>query len=220
MKNLLTIKKIITILKSKTKDFTPTLTDYIIKKYEKDPYLILISCLLSLRAKDSVTVHICDSLFEIATTPKETLAIPKSELEKIIYKSGFYRNKAKAILEVSDIILNKYKGKVPKDPKKLLKIPGIGIKTANLTVSMSYGVPAICVDTHVHRISNRLGLVKTKTPEQTEIALQEILPKVYWIIWNDLLVKWGQNICTPISPWCSKCDIKKHCKQVGVTKNR
>lgn len=216
----MTIKKIIDILTAQTKNFSPTLIESVIKEYGKNPFLILIACLLSLRAKDIVTIEVCKVLFKIAKTPKQILGIPQNKLEKIIYKIGFYKNKAKVLHEVSRKILSEFKGKVPKEEKDLLKLPGVGRKTANLVMGMAYGSPSICVDVHVHRISNRLGLIKTKTPDQTEIELKKILLKKYWSLWNNLLVKWGQNICTPVSPWCSKCTIRKLCKRVGVKKSR
>jgi endonuclease III len=207
-------------LKDATKNFTPTLVDSIIKEYGKDPFLVLISCLLSLRAKDSSTIIICRNLFKIAKTPQQILKIPLSKLEKIIFKSGFYKNKAKSILHVCSVLIEKYNGKVPKTSEELLSIKGIGPKTANLILGQAFRIPAICVDTHVHRISNRLGLVKTKTPEQTLEALEKVLPKKYWTHWNNLLVQWGQNVCTPTSPFCSTCKISKYCKKIGVTKHR
>lgn len=216
----MTIKKIIDVLKVETKDYPPTLIDSIIKEYGKNPFTILISAILSPRVKDSTTIQVCRELFKIAKTPQELFDLPKNNLEKIIFKTVFYKNKAKALHEVSKIILEKYNKKVPKTQEALLQLPGVGRKVANLVLGMAYGIPGICVDTHVQRISNRLGIVKTKKPEETEIALQKILPKKYWISWNDLLVKWGQNNCTPTSPWCSKCAIKKYCKQVEVTKSR
>ncbi len=207
-------------LRAETRGFTPPLVDSIITEFGHDPFLILISCLLSLRAKDSVTIHICRDLFNKAKTPQEILAIPKAQLEKIIYKIGFYRNKAQILHEVSLIILNRFKGIVPGTEKELLSIKGVGRKTANLVLGLGFGIPAICVDIHVHRISNRLGLVKTTTPEETEEALKKLLPKEHWIEWNKLLVMWGQNICVPVSPFCSKCAIRPLCKRVGVTKSR
>ncbi len=216
----MTIKKIIDDLTLETKNFTPTLITQIIKNYGQDPFLILICCLLSLRSKDTVTIHVCNDLLKIAKTPKEILAIPTDKLEKIIFKIGFYKNKAKTLHKVCKYLLEKYDGKVPQVEAKLLNLPGVGRKTANLVLGLAFERPAICVDIHVHRISNRLGLIKTKTPEETELALQKIIDKKYWIIFNDLLVKHGQNICTPTSPWCSKCKIKDLCKQVSVIKTR
>ena len=215
-----TIKKIIKILEHQTKSYTPTLITQIIKEYGKDPFLILICCLLSLRSKDIVTIHICRDLLKIATTPQEILNLPISKLEKIIFKIGFYRNKAKVLHKVSKELLEKYDGEVPNNLENLLNLPGVGQKTANLVLGMAYNVPSICVDIHVHRISNRLGLVSTKTPKETEYELKKIIPKENWIEFNDLLVKWGQNICTPTSPWCSKCAIKQFCKRIGVIRIR
>ena len=221
------IKKIIDILKKKTKDFTPTLIKQIIKDHDKNPFLILICCLLSLRSKDTVTIHVCNDLLKIAKTPQEILNIPLQQseetfnvLEKIIFKIGFYRNKAKVLHQVSKVILEKYNGKVPKTENELLALPGVGRKTANLVLGMAFDQPAICVDIHVHRISNRLGLIKTKSPEETELALKKLLPQEDWTEWNDLIVRWGQNICTPVSPWCSKCAIKKYCKQIEIKNSR
>jgi endonuclease-3 len=216
----MTIKKIIENLTVETKNFTPTLITQITKNYGQDPFLILICCLLSLRSKDIVTIHVCNNLLKIAKTPQDILNINLQELEKIIFKIGFYKNKAQVLHKVSKILLEKYNGHVPNTEKELLSLPGVGRKTANLVMGLAFNNPAICVDIHVHRISNRLGLIKTKTPEQTEFALQKILPQKYWILYNDLIVKHGQNICTPISPWCSKCAINKFCKKIGVKKNR
>lgn len=190
------------------------------EEFGKSPFLILISCLLSLRAKDSTTLPICRVLFNKAQTPQELLAIPIPELEKIIYKTGFYKRKAAQLHFVSRELLERFGGNVPKTEKELLSIKGVGIKTANLVLAEAYNIPAICVDTHVHKISNRLGLVDTKTPEETEKALKKVLPQKYWIEWNRLLVMWGQNICVPVSPFCSKCEIYDYCERVGVKKSR
>lgn len=206
------IEKIISGLKKETERYPLPLIDTIMQEYGNKPFLILIGCLLSLRAKDVVTIHVCRTLFKKARTPQELLAIPRTELEKLIFKTGFYKNRAKVLHEVSKIIHEQYHDTVPKSREKLLNIRGIGRKTANLVLGMAYGIPAICVDTHVHRISNRLGLIKTKTPEETEYALEKILPKKYWIVWNKLLVMWGQNICTPRAPKCAQCAIRRFCE--------
>jgi endonuclease-3 len=205
------IKNIIKLLEVATKNFTPPLIDRIIDEYGKNPYLILIACLLSLRAKDSTTIHVCRDLFAKAQTPQAMLKISRAELEKIVFKAGFYKNKAKAIHEVSRAILSDFDGKVPQTYDELISIKGVGPKTANLVLGMAFGIPAICVDTHVHRISNSLGIVKTKTPEQTLIALEKILDKKDWIRWNRLLVMLGQNVCTPTSPKCSYCALSRFC---------
>ncbi|MFC1894764.1 endonuclease III domain-containing protein, partial [Candidatus Dependentiae bacterium] len=219
-KNFMKIKKIINVLSQKMYGFEPTLIEKIISSYEKDPFIILICCLLSLRSKDTVTIHVCKELLEKATTPQEILKLSTDELEKITYKIGFYKNKSKVLHKVSRELLNKYCGKVPKNAEDLLNLPGVGRKTANLVLGMAYNISAICVDIHVHRISNRLGVVKTKTPEESEPALQKIVPKKYWIELNNLFVRWGQNICTPTSPKCSKCAIKKFCNRIGIKKSR
>lgn len=208
------------LLEKATKGMPEPMSRVINEKFGGNPFLILISCLLSLRAKDSVTLPICLELFKIAKTPQEILDIPDKKLEKIIYKTGFYKKKAAQLKHVSQVILEKYNGIVPDDKQELLSIKGIGIKTANLVLGEAFKIPAICVDTHVHKISNRLGLVKTNTPAQTEKELEKLLPKKYWIDWNYLLVKWGQNICVPVSPFCSKCVLNKICPRIGVTKSR
>lgn len=212
--------EVIHLLKRATKDMPEPMSRTISREYRGDPFLILISCLLSLRARDKTTLPICRNLFKIAKTPQQILDIPLKQLEKIIYKTGFYKHKAKQLHYVSELLIEKYDGKVPNNKQELLSIKGIGVKTANLVLSEAFGIPAICVDTHVHKISNRLGLVKTKTAEQTEIALQKVLPKRYWSDWNPLLVMWGQNICVPVSPFCSKCILSPICPKIGVTKRR
>lgn len=211
---------LIDILRNHTGSFVPPLIDQIIEEYGHDPYLILIACLLSLRAKDSTTIHVCRDLFGRVRTPDDLLAMPQHELETIIFKTGFYKTKARVITEVSRDILQRFFGKVPADREQLLSIKGVGPKTANLVMGIAFGEPNICVDTHVHRISNRLGLIATKNPEQTEQALMKLLPRKYWIEWNKLLVMWGQNVCGPISPKCTGCPLRSKCKRVGVTTHR
>lgn len=208
------IEKVLNILSKETKKFSETLIATIIKEYGKDPFIILICCLLSLRSKDIVTIHVCRDLLKKAKTPKQILDLKLSQLENIIFKIGFYKNKSKVLHNVSKAILHSHNGKVPTILEKLLNLPGVGRKTANLVMGMAYDVPAICVDVHVHRISNRLGLVKTKTPEQTETELKNIIPKKHWIEWNNVIVKWGQNICTPISPKCNRCAINHLCDKI------
>ena len=212
------IKKIIEILETEYKKFKPPIVTEISKK--KDPFKVLIGTVLSLRTKDEVTHKASEKLFNQADSPQKILKLKEKEIEKLIYPVGFYKRKAKNIIEISKILIEKYDAKVPDSIDELLKLPGVGRKTANLVITLGYGKYGICVDTHVHRISNRLGLVNTKTPEETEFALRKILPKKYWIKYNDLLVTWGQNICTPISPKCSICKIKDYCDKVGVTKHR
>ncbi len=213
------IEKIVETLKTSLKKYgDPVVTK--VAKEKRSPYRVLISTLLSLRTKDETTLKASERLFRIADTPEKMLKLSKEEIEKLIYPVGFYHRKAEQILKISKILIEKYNGKVPDDLHKLLKLPGVGRKTANLVLNEGFGKLGICVDTHVHRISNRLGIVKTKTPEQTEFALRKILPEKYWIIFNTLLVTLGQNICTPISPKCSICPIEQYCPKVGVTKHR
>ena len=212
------IDKIITILKRENKKYIEPIVTTVSKS--KSPFKVLISCLLSLRTKDKVTAKASNRLFKLASSPQQMLNMSTKDIEKAIYPVGFYITKSKRIKEICKTLLNDYRGTVPDEIDELLKLKGVGRKTANLVVTLGYGKLGICVDTHVHRISNRLGLVKTKTPEQTEFSLRKKLPGKYWIIYNDLLVAHGQNICTPISPWCSKCKIFKYCKRIGVKKFR
>ena len=217
-KTLDKIDNIVTILKRENKKYiVPIVT---IVSMTKSPFMVLISCLLSLRTKDKVTAEASNRLFKLANNPEKILGLSIKNIEKAIYPVGFYKTKAKRIKEICKALLDDYGGVVPDEIDELLKLNGVGRKTANLTVTLGYGKLGICVDTHVHRISNRLGLVKTKTPEQTEFALRKKLPKKHWLIYNDLLVTYGQNLCVPVSPWCSKCKIFKYCKRVGVKKSR
>jgi endonuclease-3 len=186
----------------------------------RDPFRVLMACLLSLRTQDTTTGPAAARLFTLARTPSGMLAVPVRRLERAIYPVGFYRTKARVIHRICRDLLGRFAGRVPDDLEALLTLPGVGRKTANLVVTMGYGKPGICVDTHVHRISNRLGWVRTKTPEQTEMALRARLPHRYWIELNDLLVSFGQNVCTPLSPRCSTCPARALCRRVGVTTSR
>jgi len=188
--------------------------------WRKDPYLILVSCILSLRTQDKTTTGASARLFKIADSPKKMIKLSTKRIQKIIYPVGFYRNKSKVILELSRKIILDYSGRVPNNLEDLLKLKGVGRKTANLVLGLGYGIPAICVDTHVHRISNRLVWVKTKDPHQTEEALGKIIPRRFWIDLNTALVTFGQNICVPVSPYCSRCYVRKFCRRVGVIKSR
>lgn len=192
----------------------------IVKKYGHDPYLVLISCLLSLRAKDTASLPISIELFKQAKTPHQMLKLSLGEIEKIIYSVGFYRHKAKQLRYVSQELIDRFAGKVPDSYNELIAVKGIGPKTANLVLGEAFGQQAIYVDIHVHRVSNRLGIIKTKTPEETQTALEALLPKKYWNDYCRLIVTWGQNICGPISPFCSKCPLFDICKRVGVTRRR
>jgi endonuclease III len=186
----------------------------------RDPFQILISTILSLRTKDEVTRQAATRLLEKARSPQELLLLPEEEIARLIFPVGFYKTKARTLRQICRDLIDQYEGKVPDDLEELLKLKGVGRKTANLVLTLGFHKAGICVDTHVHRVSNRLGYVKTKTPEQTEMALREKLPREYWIEYNDLLVTWGQNICRPISPFCSLCAVLPYCRQVGVVRNR
>lgn len=186
----------------------------------QNPYWVLIPCILSLRAKDNVTAIVSEDLYKIAPTPEQIIKIPLKKMERIVYKTGFYHVKAKNVLNITKIILNKYKGKVPDNIEELLTIPGVGRKTANLVVTVAFKKLGICVDTHVHKITNRWGYVKTKDADHTEMSLREILPKKYWLKINLYLVLFGQNICLSVSPLCSKCPLAKMCPKIGITTSR
>ena len=212
------IDDIIKILKKEIKKWqVPIVTEV---SRERSPYKVLISCLLSLRTKDDVTRKASGRLFEFAETPDDMLKVSRKKIEKAIYPVGFYITKAQRILDISKKLVNTYSSRVPDEIDELLEFKGVGRKTANLVVTLGYNKPGICVDTHVHRISNRLGYVQTKTPEKTEFALREKLPAKYWIIYNDLLVAYGQNICKPVSPMCSKCKIEIYCDKTDVIRFR
>ena len=190
------------------------------KKSGRDPFLVLISCLLSLRTKDKTTAEASARLFALASTPATMQQLSQSTVESAIYPVGFYRTKAKQIQQICTQLLDRYHGRVPDQIEELLTLSGVGRKTANLVVTVGYEKPGICVDIHVHRISNRWGYVKTKTPDETEKALRGKLPRKYWITFNDLLVPFGQNLCQPVSPFCSRCKIAEYCDRVGVTRSR
>jgi endonuclease III len=187
---------------------------------QRDPFVILISTLLSLRTKDEVTAVATERLFALASTPQEMLRVPLDKIARTIYPVGFYRVKARTIHHVCRELIKRFSSKVPDDIDDLLSIKGIGRKTANLVVTLAYGKEGICVDTHVHRISNRLGYVKTKTPDETEFALRAKLPRRYWIIYNTIMVAFGRQTCKPVSPLCSLCPVNKYCDRVGVTFSR
>jgi len=187
---------------------------------QQTPFRVLVATILSLRTKDTLTAVVAPRLFAVADTPATMLDIDEEELASLIYPVGFYRNKARTIRQVCEQLLAHDQGKVPADLEQLLALPGVGRKTANLVLTKGYGLPGICVDTHVHRICNRWGYVHTKTPDQTEFALREKLPQEYWIPINGLLVTLGQNICHPTSPRCSQCPLSEYCERVGVRRSR
>lgn len=208
------------IVKREVRRWQEPVVGVIARESNRDPFLILISCLLSLRTKDKTTDEASNRLFALARTPSAMLKLPLKKIERAIYPVGFYRTKAKSIHRICRRLLDVYTGTVPDSIDELLTLPGVGRKTANLVVTVGYGKPGICVDIHVHRISNRWGYIKTKTPEESEQALRDTLPKRYWITFNDLLVPYGQHLCQPVSPFCSRCKLTDYCDRVGVTKSR
>jgi len=184
------------------------------------PYKILISTIISLRTRDEVTLKASRRFFERALTPEDTLKLSREEIENLIYPCGFYRVKAGNILKICELINHSYLGNVPDTREDLLSLPGVGLKTANLVLSLGFGIPAICVDTHVHRIANRMGWIKTARPDDSVSALEGVLPRKYWIVINERLVLFGQKICTPGKPKCSLCPLQSHCQKTGVTRSR
>jgi len=210
-----TIENVLNILKEKYGEWEPPIVTEIADR-TGDSFQILISTVLSARTKDAVTRKASRKLFEKASTPRELMRLSPKEIEKLIYPVGFFHTKAKRLPEIARILIDEYDGKVPDSLDELLKLPGVGRKTANLVVTVGFGKPGICVDTHVHRISNRLGYVKTKNPTETEFALREKLPSRWWIIYNDLLVTLGQNICFPRNPDCEGCPLNEFCKKINI----
>ena len=208
------MKKILDGMKKTMVDVNPpryTALERLHKVQTARPFRILIATILSARTKDENTTKAADKLFKLYGTPQKLAKAKVKDVEKIIKSVGFYHVKSKRIIEVANLILSKYNGKVPADIDKLVDMPGVGRKTANCVLVYAFEKPAIPVDTHVHRISNRLGLVDTKMPEETEMALREKIPKKYWLDINNTFVMYGQNICKPISPMCDVCKIRKTC---------
>jgi endonuclease-3 len=213
------IHEAILLLKEAVRQWrTPAVT--IVSQREGDPFKVLVSCILSLRTQDRTTAAASERLFALAATPAEMAALTTEAIEKAIYPVGFYRVKAVQIAGICTALLDRYQGKVPGDLDELLKLKGVGRKTANLVITLGFGKPGICVDTHVHRICNRWGYLATKTPGETEFTLRGKLPGEYWLIINDLLVTFGQNQCHPVSPHCSSCPLRHLCDRVGVVRSR
>lgn len=186
----------------------------------RDPFRLLVACIISLRTKDAVTAQAAARLFAVAATPAALASLSEEYIGQLIFPSGFYRTKARQLRAIAVALLTDHGGAVPADLNALLALPGVGRKTANLVLGLGFGVPTICVDTHVHRIANRLGLVATSTPEDTERALQSVLPRDVWIDINDLLVTFGQHVCHPTSPRCSTCPVAGRCPRRGVQRHR
>jgi endonuclease-3 len=214
------IKDIDEVMKILEKEFPTTKTTLNKMRVKPNAFKILISCLLSLRTQDKNTEIASTKLFAVADTPKEILALPIKKLEKLIFSSGHYKKKARTLKHVSKVLIEEFDGKVPETREELMSIKGIGPKTANIVLAFAFGKKVLPIDTHCHRIPNRLGWVKTKTPEKTEIELNKILPKKYWTEFNSIFIQFGKKICQPISPLCSTCLVSKYCQRIGVVKFR
>lgn len=208
------------ILKKQVSGLDVPWLEQMVNNTKRDPFKVLISCILSLRTQDKTTGEASERLFHLAGDVKSLSRLSVSKIEKAIYPVGFYKTKAVRIKELCNVLINEFNSKVPDSLNELLALKGVGRKTANLVITLGYKKPGICVDTHVHRITNRWGFVRTTTPDKTEFALRGKLPRKYWLTINGLLVAFGQGICKPISPWCSKCSIYKFCKRAGVKSHR
>ena len=195
-------------------------TQYPLDVSADDPFRVLVGTILSARTKDPVTNAAINRLWKVARTPEGLLGIPEDGLAALLHPVGFYMTKARNLHRMCEMLIEDYLGKVPDTREELLRLPGVGRKVANLVLNICFGKPAICVDTHVHRIVNRLGWVETDTPEQTEFALMEIIDEKHWSDLNRVLVNHGQQVCNPVSPWCSKCLISSQCPQIGVKTRR
>ena len=212
------ISRVLSLIRKEVKSWeTPVLTRI---GHNRDPFRVLISCILSLRTRDEITKISSTRLFYLATSPQDMRELPASTIEKAIYPVAFYKMKSKAILQICQELTEKYGSRVPNKIDELLKLRGVGRKTANLTMILGHGKLGVCVDTHVHRVVNRWGDVKTRNPDQTEMALREKLPKRYWTELNNLLVAFGQNCCKPLSPHCTSCFIRNYCSRCGVFRSR
>lgn len=214
------LNRVLRILRKKVREWKVPAVGVVAERATDRPFETLISTILSLRTKDKVTEVASRRLLARAPTAAELASLPQQEVERLIYPVGFYHTKARNLLDTCRILLKDYNGAVPRSMEKLLKLPGVGRKTANLVLTIGFGDYGICVDTHVHRISNIWGYVKTKSPEETEFALRKKLPKRHWKTYNDLLVAFGQNLCVPVSPWCSKCPLEQYCLRIGVKRFR
>lgn len=203
--------KVIQLLKQEYPNWKAPVIEFM-SQTGSDPFRLLVATILSLRTKDEVTAKASGRLFEVVKTPQDLLRLSEEEIENLIYPVGFYRNKARVLKEVAKTLIEKFGGKVPDSLEDLLSLKGVGRKTANLVLAAGYGKPAICVDTHVHRISNRLGLVKTKSPQQTEFELMKVVPVELWNDINRVFVAFGQTICKPVKPRCDICPVKDHCE--------
>lgn len=215
-----TINKVLRILKEEMPRWKTPAVGAIAEASADRPFETLVGTMLSLRTKDKVTDAAARRLLARAPTPQSLASLPVKTVERLIYPVGFYRTKAENLVKTCRILLREYGGRVPRSMEELLKLPGVGRKTANLVLTVGFGDDAICVDTHVHRISNLWGYVATRTPEQTESALRRKLPRRHWKTYNDILVTFGQNLCVPASPWCSRCPVARYCPRIGLRRSR
>jgi endonuclease-3 len=215
-----TLNKVLRKLKNEVKRWKVPAVGVVAERAADRPFETLVSTILSLRTKDKVTEAASHRLLARAPTPEILVSVTIAEIERLIYPVGFYHTKAANLLKTCQILLHDYGGSVPQSIDKLLTFPGVGRKTANLVLTVGFGDYGICVDTHVHRISNIWGYVATKTPEETEFALRKKLPRRHWKTYNDILVTFGQNLCVPVSPWCSKCPVAEHCPRIGLKRSR
>jgi len=213
------IEKVVSVLKDYVQDLPVPIVE-LIEAQTKDPFKVLVTTILSARTKDETTAFVVKKLFKKIKKPHDFDKYSEEEVRDLIYPVGFYTNKAKYLKDLPDAIDREFSGVLPSTVEELILLPGVGRKTANLVVAVAFEKPAICVDVHVHRISNRLGYIVTKDPLETEMKLREILPRKLWMTYNTYLVAFGQHTCRPISPKCSICPVKKYCKQVGVEKTR
>jgi endonuclease III len=215
-----TIAKVLRILRREIRKWKVPAVGVIAGEATDRPFETLVSTILSLRTKDKVTEEAARRLLSRAPTPDAIAALPVAAIEKLIYPVGFYRTKARNLKETCRILLAQHRAQVPRSMESLLQLPGVGRKTANLVLTVGYDDYGICVDTHVHRISNLWGYAKTKTPDETEFALRNKLPRRHWKTYNDLLVTFGQNLCVPVSPWCSRCPVALYCEKAGLKRSR
>jgi endonuclease-3 len=213
------IDLVMSILESESKKWNSPV-DTLVNLQKNNPFLVLITTIVSLRTKDEVTIKICENLYKKLSRPEDISHLSVDDVSKLIYPCGFYNNKAKQIHFICNSLINDYKSIVPNEIDELIKFPGVGRKTANLVLAEGYGISAMCVDVHVDRISNRFGYLRTKNPDQTEMRLRKNLPKEYWNRYNQLLVALGQTICRPVSPKCSECPLIRQCRRVSVKVHR
>jgi len=215
---MIELDKIYSILKTEVQQYKTPVVD-LIEIQTKNPFKVLVSTIISARTKDKTTLEASERLFKNVSKVQDLNKLSLADIEALIYPVGFYRQKAKYLKQLPEKI-KEFNDQVPDSIEELIKLPGVGRKTANLVLAVAFKKPAICVDTHVHRIMNRLAYVKTKTPFETEMILRKKMPKKYWLDINSILVAFGQSICTPLSPWCSRCPIEKYCTKINVKKWR